>query len=90
MWESSASQAAFQKQDGVVKCLGAAIHDVHHGAGAIFVGLHRGSFPALDRRHLAVPEMQLHPLAQLLHDLVLEVEDVANRAVNLDRTDHGT
>ena len=28
----------FQQEDGMVECLGATVHDVHHGAGAVFVG----------------------------------------------------
>ena len=67
----------------MVKGLRAPLHDVHHGAGAVLVGLDRLGLLSLDLGHLGVVERQLHALAQLEDDLVLQAEDVADGAIDL-------
>ena len=67
-----------------VNRLRAALHQVHHGARAILVRFHRVRFLSLDRRHLAVIQLDVEAMAQLVDDLVLELEDIADSAIDLD------
>ena len=80
-------QRAFEERDGAVERLAAGHAEVHQAAGVRLVGLHRRRFVPADALDLADAEGQVQVLAQLVDDAILEVEDLADLPVHLDRAD---